>query len=149
MAGVLAFSLFGAAAMANIRSANADPAINIWSIPSISYKNDGMNQVIGLKALLETGNFVDVIRVIVDEGTANERVYEFEANGDDVSTDTGFVDASCKATFFSDGYAIGPSQIDCKLVLDKTTFTTGLHQAKMELVMDSGTFTDAIKPKNL
>ena len=90
LVGVLAFSLLGAAAMSNARPAAADPAINIWSIPSISYVGDGMDQVIGVKALLEVGSFVDVIRVLVDPGTANERVYEFEANGDFVSADAVF-----------------------------------------------------------
>jgi hypothetical protein len=139
---LLAFALLGAGVLANARPASADPSINIWSIPSISHKFDGMNQVIGVKALLETGDFVDVIRVIVDPGTGEELVYEFEANGDEVSTDDGFIDVFCKATFFSNGYAIGPSKVDCKLVLDKDSFDVGTHPTRLELELDSGTFTD-------
>jgi hypothetical protein len=106
-----------------------------------------MNQVIGVKALLETGNFVNTIRVIVDEGDGppNERTYEFGADGDETSTDTGFIDVFCKATLFSNGYAIGPSEINCKLVLDKTTFTTGTHDIKVEVDLDTGTFSDTSK----
>jgi hypothetical protein len=144
LVSALAFSLFGAAIMSNARTASAAHAINIWSIPSISYVSDGMNQVIGVKALLETGDFVDVIRVIVNP-TGDAHVYEFEANGDEISTDDGFVDVFCKATFFSDGYAIGDSKIDCKLVLDKSEFGAGTHNTKMELVTGSGTFTDTSK----
>lgn len=144
--GLLAFSLLGAGILASARPASADPSINIWSIPSISHKTDGMNQVIGVKALLETGDFVDVIRVIVDPANVGEeKVYEFEANGDEVSTDDGFIDVFCKATFFSDGYAIGNSRIDCKLVLDKAFFDEGNHPTRLELVLDSGTFSDTSK----
>ena len=103
-----------------------------------------MNQVVGVKALLETGDFVEVIRVIVNP-TGDSHVYEFEANGDEISTDDGFIDVSCRATFFTDGYAIGPSEIDCKLVLDKSEFGAGTHNTRMELEMDSGTFTDTSK----
>ena len=144
LVSALAFSLFGSAVMSSARTASAAPAINIWSIPSISYVSDGMNQVVGVKALLETGDFVQVIRVIVNP-TGDSHVYEFEANGDEVSTDDGFIDVSCRATFFTDGYAIGPSEIDCKLVLDKSEFGAGTHNTRMELEMDSGTFTDTSK----
>ncbi|MCI0559415.1 MAG: hypothetical protein MN733_13045 [Nitrososphaera sp.] len=141
----VAVVLLSASAISMARPAAADPALSIWSIPTISYIGDGMNQVIGVKAILETGNFVDIIRVIVDEGTLVEKVYEFEANGDETSTDAGFVDVFCSATFFSDGYALGESVINCKLVLDKSAFAAGLHPTKVELVLDIGTFSDTSK----
>lgn len=150
IASVLAALLFGAASLSIVRPASASPSISIWSIPSISYKGDGMNQVIGIKALLESGDYVNVIRVIVDPGNLSEqKTYEFEANGDDVSADAGFVDVYCSATFFSDGYAIGDSKVECKLVLDKGSFDVGTHPIKLELVLDSGTYTDTSKFKLL
>ncbi len=147
MVVIAASSLLGAATISNARSAVAQPALNIWSAPAVSFVDDGTNQVIAIKAILETGNFVDIIRIIVDEGTPAEKVYEFEANGDLVSTDAGFMDVDCSATFLSDGYAIAESVIRCFLALDKSTFELGLRTTKVELVLDTGTFSDTNKFK--
>lgn len=145
LVSVLTFSLLGAAAMSAAKMASATPEVRLWAVPTKSLKADGMNQVVGVKAFLDNGNFVDSICVVVDEGTGEEKKYCFEGNGDDISSDPGFIDVFCKATFFSDGYAIGDAVIDCRLALDKDAFDVGTHPLKLYVNTDVGTFTKTSK----
>jgi hypothetical protein len=142
----LAFILVGATVFsaAQPAAAGADQ-LTIWSVPFVSYKGDGVNQVLGVKVFIDPGEFVEILRVIVDEGTSEERVYETEVNGDethDTKVEPGFVDWFCIATFFNHPYTTGDSRVECWLSLDKNDFDVGLHPTKVELELASGTFTD-------
>lgn len=140
MACTFGFVLLVAEAASNLHPASADPVIKILPAQP-SYAGDAID-LIRIRAILETGNPIDMIRITLDDGTADERVYEFDINGKVIRADAGLADAACEATFRSDGYSIGSSVVDCTVVLDKSTLAAGSHQIKSELVTDTGIFTD-------
>ena len=143
--GILSFVLLGSSVFIMAPAMAASPTVKTWAIPSISYIGDGKDQIIAIEAQLESGNFVIKIRVIVDQGTTNERSYEFRSNGTVLKPDVGFKSVECKEKRISDGYSIGKGNVKCRLHLDKTTFALGTHPVKVELVLDIGTFTDTTK----
>jgi hypothetical protein len=97
---------------------------------------------IRIRAVLETGNSVDMIRITLDSGTADEKFYEFDINGRVIRADAGLADAHCNASFESDGYSVGPSVVDCNVALDKSVLAAGTHHIRSELVSEIGVFTD-------
>ena len=133
------FILLGAGAVSAVHTANADPVIRIL-LPQPSYAGDTMD--LRIKAVLETGNPIDTIRITLDDGTADEKVYELDINGKVIKADAGLADASCDAIFRSDGYSVGPSVVDCIIVLDSSVLAAGTHHIKSELVTEIGIFAD-------
>jgi hypothetical protein len=101
-----------------------------------------MNLEIRISADLETGNSIDTIRIKLDSGTVGEKFYEFDINGKVIRADAGLADAYCDASFRSDGYSVGPSVVDCSVVLDKSILAAGTHQIRSELVSEIGVFAD-------
>jgi hypothetical protein len=111
-------------------------------LPTPSHANDGKELEIRIRAALETGNSIDMIRITLDPGTAGEKFYEFDINGRVIRADAGLADANCQASFESDGYSVGPSVVDCNVVLDKSVLTAGTHHIRSELVSEIGVFAD-------
>jgi hypothetical protein len=142
---VLSFALLGSSLFTMVSAQAASSKVKIWAVPTISFIDDGKDQIVKIHGKVETGNHVEEIRLIVDEGTPNEREYVFEADGTIISADDGLVSVECKSTIDSDGYAIGPGQIKCTVKLDKEEFGVGIHPIKVELVLDIGTLTDTAK----
>jgi CARDB protein len=153
----VAFGLVSATALSNAIPAAAGAShLAIWSIPAISFIGDGTPQVLGVRTIVDPGEFVDHLKVVIDEGECRdltaevasscEKVYQFDANGDVIlPLGPGFVDVWCSATFFDDPYTIGESEIECRLTIDKEVFDVGQHTTKVYLYLASGTFTDTGK----
>jgi hypothetical protein len=139
--GAFAFVLLGAGAFTGAHPTTADHVIRILSV-SPSYAGDTKDQEIRMTAKLETGNSIDVIRVTLDAGTPSEKIYEFDVSGRAIGADDGLADAHCNASFGSDGYSIGPSVIDCSVLVDDSILAAGTHQIRSEIVTEIGTFTD-------
>lgn len=137
----LAFVLLGAGAISDVLPASADPVIRILPTQP-SYAGDSTHQEMRITAIPETGNSIDMIRITLDDRTADEKIYELDINGKVIRADEGLADAYCDARFRSDGYSIGPSVIECSVVLDKSIMATGTHQIKSELVTEIGIFAD-------
>ncbi len=139
--GAFAFVLLGAGAISGVHPASADDVIRILPM-SPSYIGDATDQEIRIRAVLETGNSIDIIRITLDAGTASEKVYEFDINGKVIRADAGLAEAYCDASFRSDGYSIGPSVVDCNVVLDRSILAAGTYQIRSELVTEIGIFAD-------
>jgi hypothetical protein len=139
--GAFAFVLFAGGALAGVHPASADHVIRILPA-SPSYAGDAKDQEIRMTAILETGNSIDVVRVTLDAGTSSEKVYEFDVSGRAIRADDGLADAHCNPSFRSDGYSIGPSVIDCSVIVDDSILAAGTHQIRSEIVTEIGTFTD-------
>ncbi len=140
-AAVFAFVLLGGGAISGVHPASAGDVIRILPAPP-SYVGDATDQEIRIRAILETGNSIEIVRVTLNAGTASEKVYEFDINGNMIRADAGLANAHCDASFRGDGYSIGPSVIDCTVVLDDSILAVGIHQIRSELVTEIGTFTD-------
>lgn len=138
--GTFAFVLLGGGAISDLL-ASADAVIRILPTQP-SYVGDAKFLDIRIRAISETGNSIDMIRITLDDETAAEKVYELDISGKVIRADTGLADASCDASFRSDGYSIGPSVVDCNLFLDKSVLAAGTHQIKSELITEIGIFTD-------
>jgi hypothetical protein len=106
------------------------------------YASDAMDLEIRISAVLETGNSIDKIGITLDSGKAAEKFYEFDINGKVIRADAGLADAFCDASYRSDGYSVGPSVVDCSVVLDKSILAAGTHQIRSELVSEIGVFSD-------
>ena len=139
---VVAFTFFllGLGAIPSLHPASAYPVIRILPTQP-SFASEALD-LISIRAILETGNSVDMIRITLDDGMAVEKVYEFDIDGKVIRADAGLSDAYCDARFRSDGYSIGPSVVDCNVVLDRSILAAGTHQIKSELVTEIGIFAD-------
>ena len=139
--GAFAFLLLAGLAIPGLHTASADPTIRILPLQP-SYASDAMDLEIRINAVLETGNSIDMIRITLDSGTADEKVYEFDINGKVIRADAGLTDAHCDASFRSHGYSIGSFVVNCNVVLDKSILIAGTHQMSAELVSEIGVFSD-------
>jgi hypothetical protein len=123
---------------------NVVDSVNIWAVPTISYKNDGLPQIFGIKASVIDNNYS--IKVIIDEGRPTQKIFR--------SNNT-VADMTCSSSSLISGLSSGPSALRCTLSLDKSQFTAAMHTVKVELLMNNSTsskvigFTLVSNPKTL
>lgn len=77
----------------------------------------------------------------IDEGTPEEKVLEFEADGTIVSADPAFARVIGNTKFISDGYAVGPAKGKFIIFVLKSVLDVGIHEVDSEVVTDVETLT--------
>lgn len=111
------------------------------ALPKKSLVDDGNSQLLKLQFKLETGNKLEVIRVTIDKGTADEKVAEFDGQGHILSADPAFELVFGSTKLLSDGYAVGPAEGKFIVAMNKDELGEGTHAAFAEVVLDVGTLT--------
>ena len=123
-------------------AAAASSSANLWAVPVNSRIDDGNYQILRLKFNLDTGNPLDKIRITLDQGMPDEKVLEFNGNGDILSGDSAFVFVDGSIKFKTDGYLLSKLTGKFKIAIDKTELTVGEHDALAEIITDAETITD-------
>lgn len=128
--------------ISSIQSAAAASNANLWAVPVNSRIDDGNFQILRLNFNLDTGNPLDKIVITIDEGTSEEKVLEFNGNGDVLSADPVFVFVDGSIKIKTDGYLLTKLSGKFKIALDKTQLTVGEHDALAEIITTGETITD-------
>lgn len=144
---VIAFVTLGIAGSATVSSmqyasAAASSNANLWAVPVNSRIDDGNYQILRLKFNLETGNPLEKIRITLDQGTSEEKVLEFNGNGDIITADSAFVSVDGSVKFKTDGYLLSKLSGKFKIAIDKTEMTVGEHDALAEIITTGETLMD-------
>ena len=138
----LTLGIAGTGLMTSIQSAAAASSANLWAVPVNSRIDDGNFQILRLKFALDTGNPLDRIRITLDPGTLQEKVLEFDANGDIITADAAFVSVDGSVKIKTDGYSLTELSGKFKIAIDKTELTVGEHDALAEIITTGETVTD-------
>ena len=138
----LTLGIAGTGLMTSIQSAAAASSANLWAVPVNSRIDDGNFQILRLKFALDTGNPLDKIRITLDPGTLEEKVLEFDANGDILTADPAFVSVDGSIKIKTDGYSLTELSGKFKIAIDKTELTVGEHDALAEIITTGETVTD-------
>ena len=138
----LTIGIAGTGLMTSIQSAAAASSANLWAVPVNSRIDDGNFQILRLKFALDTGNPLDKIRITLDPGTLEEKVLEFDANGDILTADPAFVSVDGSIKIKTDGYSLTELSGKFKIAIDKTELTVGEHDALAEIITTGETVTD-------
>lgn len=119
----------------------AENSAKLKALPKESLVDDGNSQLLELKFKLDEGHFLELIRITIDEGTLEERVLEFDAEGMILSADpeAAFELVFGSVTMLSDGYAVGPAKGKFVIAMNKTELGEGMHDALAEVVLDGET----------
>jgi hypothetical protein len=126
-------------ALSAIQAAAAtSSSANLWAVPVNSRIDDGNNQILRLKFTLDSGNPIQKIRITLDKGTVNEKVVEFDANGNIITPNAAFVGVDGSVKFVSDGYSLSKIKGKFKIQIDKTKLTVGDHDALAEIFRTGG-----------
>ena len=136
------FGIASAGLISSIQSAAAASSANLWAVPVNSRIDDGNFQILRLHFNLDTGNPLEKIRITLDEGTGEQKVLEFNGNGDVLVSDPAFVSVDGSIEFITDGYSLSKLKGKFKIAIDKTELTVGEHDALAEIITDSETITD-------
>jgi len=142
---VIAFVTLGIAASATVSTigyAAAASNANLWAVPVNSRIDDGNNQILRLHFNLDTGNPLDKIRITLDEGTSEEKVLEFDGNGNVLTSDPAFVFVDGSIKIKTDGYLLTKLSGKFKIAIDKTQLTVGEHDALAEIITTGETVQD-------
>jgi hypothetical protein len=127
----------GSATVSSIQNAAATPMANLWAVPVNSRIDDGNYQILRLHFVLDTGNPLLKIRITLDPGTLDEKVLEFDGNGNILVGDPAFVsvDGSIKFKTEGDGYYfLSKLKGKFKIAVDKTELAVGDHDALAEII---------------
>jgi len=118
--------------------------VTLWSVPTHSRIDDGHYQLLRLKFHLDNINSIAMIKVTLDQGTAQEKVLTFKADGTIIAKDPAFVSVDGKTKFKTgSGYfAIKSADGKFRIAIDKSKLIAGFHTALAEVVTDVGTFSD-------
>ncbi|HJS81265.1 MAG TPA: CARDB domain-containing protein, partial [Nitrososphaera sp.] len=142
---LIAFVTLGIAASTTVSTmqyASAASMANLWAVPVNSRVDDGNFQILRLKFELDTGNPLEKIRVTVDAGTPDEKVLEFNANGDVLTADPAFVSVDGSIKIKTDGYVLTKLSGKFKIAMDKEALGVGEHEALAEIITTGETTTD-------
>ena len=142
---VIAFVTLGIAASGTVSTmqyASAASMANLWAVPVNSRVDDGNFQILRLKFELDTGNPLEKIRITVDQGTPDEKVLEFNANGDVLTADPAFVSVDGSIKIKTDGYVLTKLSGKYKIAMDKEALGVGEHDALAEIITTGETTTD-------
>ena len=139
---LLSLGIAASTTVSTIQSAAAASSANLWAVPVNSRIDDGNFQILRLKFALDTGNPLDRIRITLDPGTLQEKVLEFDANGDIITADAAFVSVDGSVKIKTDGYSLTELSGKFKIAIDKTELTVGEHDALAEIITTGETVTD-------
>jgi hypothetical protein len=139
---LLSLGIAASTTVSTIQSAAAASSANLWAVPVNSRIDDGNFQILRLKFALDTGNPLDKIRITLDPGTLQEKVLEFDANGDIITADAAFVSVDGSVKIKTDGYSLTELSGKFKIAIDKTELTVGEHDALAEIITTGETVTD-------
>ena len=128
--------------ISSLQSAAAASNANLWAVPVNSRIDDGNNQILRLHFNLDTGNPLNKIRITLDEGTSEEKVLEFDGNGNVLTSDPAFVFVDGSIKIKTDGYLLTKLSGKFKIAIDKTELTVGEHDALAEIITTGETLTD-------
>ena len=142
---IIAFVTLGIAASGTVSTmqyASAASMANLWAVPVNSRVDDGNYQIVRLKFELDTGNPLEKTRITVDAGTPDEKVLEFNANGDILTADPAFVSVDGSIKIKTDGYVLTKLSGKYKIAIDKAALGVGEHDALAEIITTGETVTD-------
>lgn len=123
-------------------AAAVSSSANLWAVPVSSRIDDGNYQILRLKFNLETANPLQKIRITLDEGTSEEKVFEFDGNGNIITPNAAFVSVDGSIKFVTDGYTLSKLKGKFKIMIDKTQLTVGEHDALAEVITTGETVSD-------
>ena len=139
---LLALGIASTGLISSIQYAAAASNANLWAVPVNSRIDDGNFQILRLHFNLDTGNPLEKIVITIDEGTLQEKVLEFNGNGDVLSADPAFVFIDGSIKIKTDGYLLKQLKGKFKIALDKTLLTVGQHDALAEIITTGETIMD-------
>ena len=142
MIAFVTLGIMAATTVSTIQSAAAASSANLWAVPVNSRIDDGNFQILRLKFDLDTGNPLDKIRITIDPGTPDEKVLEFDASGDIISSDAAFVSVDGSIKIKTDGYVLTKLSGKFKIAMDKEALGVGEHDALAEIITTGETVTD-------
>jgi hypothetical protein len=135
----LTLGIAGSGLITSFQTASAVSSYaNLWAVPTNSRIDDGNLQILRLKFALDSGNPLDRIRITLDKGTSEERVFEFDANGKTITPNDAFVLVDGSVKFKTDGYMLQELRGKFKIGIDKTKLTVGEHDALAEVIREGG-----------
>ena len=128
--------------ISSFQTAAAASSANLWAVPVNSRIDDGNNQILRLKFFLDTANPLEKIRITIDKGTPQERMVEFDGNGNILTPDSAVVSIDGSISFVTDGYTLSKLKGKFKILYDKPTLGPGDHDALAEIITTGGTIED-------
>jgi hypothetical protein len=142
MVAFVTLGIASTSALSSIQAAAAAPSnANLWAVPVNSRIDDGNYQILRLIFNTDSGNPLDKIRITLDKGTPNEKVLEFDGNGNIITGDPAFVSVSGSIRFVTTGdgyYSLAKLKGKFKILIDKTELTIGDHDALAEIFRTGG-----------
>ncbi|MCI0557939.1 MAG: hypothetical protein MN733_05545, partial [Nitrososphaera sp.] len=129
--------------VSSLQTAAAASMVNLWAVPVNSCIDDGKLQILRLKFKLENVNPLEMVRITLDPGTPEEKILEFDGNGNILTSDPAFVSVDGSLKFKTDGYYFLLAHLKgkFKVAVDKTLLTVGEHDALAEIFTEGASST--------
>ncbi|MGH9876963.1 MAG: CARDB domain-containing protein [Nitrososphaerales archaeon] len=131
------------ALVSSVQTAAAASVVNIWSAPALSCIDDGHLQILRLNFNLKDVNALEMVRITLDSGTPDEKVLEFDGNGNILTGDPAFASVEGSTKFKTDGYYFLLAHLKGKFIIgiDKTELAAGHHFALAEIFTEGAAST--------
>jgi hypothetical protein len=119
------------------------PNVNLWAVPVTSCIDDGKLQILRLKFNLENVNPLEKIRITIDPGTTDEKIIEFDGNGNVLLNDPALDSINGFLSFKTDGYYFLLAHLKGKYATfwKKSAFSPGEHDALAEIFTQGASST--------